>query len=53
LHSGLLFEPRKGKRTPSLLKSYDDESEDAEAWRTLWSLRDVDAESALFMEASR
>ncbi|MEU9877151.1 helicase-related protein [Streptomyces phaeochromogenes] len=53
LHSGLLFEPRRGKRTPSLLKSYDNESEDAEAWRTLWSLRDVDAESALFMEASR
>ncbi|WP_405993020.1 helicase-related protein [Streptomyces sp. NBC_00986] len=52
-HGGLLFEPRRGSRTPSLLKSYDDESEDAEAWRTLWSLRDVDAESALFMEASR
>ncbi|WP_406466926.1 helicase-related protein [Streptomyces sp. NBC_01594] len=53
LHGGLLFEPRRGKRTPSLLKSYDDESADAEAWSTLWSLRDVDAESALFMEASR
>ncbi|GEC09655.1 DNA helicase [Streptomyces spinoverrucosus] len=53
LHGGLLFEPQRGKRTPSLLKSYDDESEDAEAWPTLWSLRDVDAESALFMEASR
>ncbi|MER5962424.1 helicase-related protein [Streptomyces sp. NPDC002057] len=53
LHGGLLFEQRKGDRTPSLLKSYDDESEGAEAWPTLWSLRDVDAESALFMEASR
>ena len=52
-HGGLLFEPRRGSRTPSLLKAYDDESEDAEAWPTLWSLRDVDAESALFMEASR
>ncbi|MFI9171516.1 helicase-related protein [Streptomyces lincolnensis] len=52
-HGGLLFEPVRGDRTPSLLKSYDDESEDAEAWRTLWSLRDVDAESALFMEATR
>ncbi|MEV7811894.1 helicase-related protein [Streptomyces flaveolus] len=52
-HGGLLFEPVRGRRTPSLLKSYDDESEDAEAWPTLWSLRDVDAESALFMEASR
>ncbi|WP_369236171.1 helicase-related protein [Streptomyces sp. R21] len=52
-HGGLLFEPQRGSRVPSLLKSYDDESEDAEAWPTLWSLRDVDAESALFMEASR
>ncbi|WP_369144456.1 helicase-related protein [Streptomyces sp. R44] len=53
VHGGLLFEPKRGDRTPSLLKSYDDESEGAEAWPTLWSLRDVDAESALFMEASR
>ncbi|MFF1404614.1 helicase-related protein [Streptomyces sp. NPDC058294] len=53
IHSGLLFEPRRGSRTPSLLKAYDDESEDAEAWPTLWSLRDVDAESALFMEGTR
>ncbi|MFJ7152721.1 helicase-related protein [Streptomyces sp. NPDC100445] len=53
IDSGLLFEPRRGSRAPSLLKAYDDESEDAEAWPTLWSLRDVDAESALFMEASR
>ncbi|MFH9940189.1 DNA helicase [Streptomyces sp. TR1341] len=53
IHGGLLFEPRKGSRLPSLLKSYDDESEDAEAWPTLWSLRDVDAESALFMEGTR
>ncbi|MEV7567583.1 helicase-related protein [Streptomyces tanashiensis] len=53
IHGGLLFEPKRGDRTPSLLKSYDDESEDAEAYPTLWSLRDVDAESALFMEASR
>jgi hypothetical protein len=52
-HGGLLFEPVRRSRTPSLLKSYDDESEDAEAWPTLWSLRDVDAESALFMEATR
>ncbi|MDR3081679.1 MAG: DNA helicase [Streptomyces sp.] len=52
-HGGLLFEPRKGVRTPSVLKPYNDEIEDREAWRTLWSLRDVDAESALFMEATR
>ncbi|MEU6528561.1 helicase-related protein [Streptomyces sp. NPDC046928] len=53
IHNGLLFEPRRGSRVPSLLQPYDDEAEDAEAWPTLWSLRDVDAESALFMEASR
>ncbi|MFF5635065.1 helicase-related protein [Streptomyces sp. NPDC012825] len=53
IHGGLLFEPKKGDRRPSLLKPYNDESENAEAWPTLWSLRDVDAESALFMEASR
>jgi hypothetical protein len=53
IHGGLLFEPKRGSRTPSLLKAYDDESEYAEAWSTLWSLRDVDAESALFMEGSR
>ncbi|CUM40951.1 DNA helicase [Streptomyces gardneri] len=53
IHGSLLFEPKRGDRTPSLLKSYDDETEGAEAYATLWSLRDVDAESALFMEASR
>ncbi|MFH9893225.1 helicase-related protein [Streptomyces luteogriseus] len=53
IHGGLLFEPKKGTRTPSLLQPYDDEAESAEAWPTLWSLRDVDAESALFMEATR
>ncbi|WP_406354108.1 helicase-related protein [Streptomyces sp. NBC_01635] len=52
-HSGLLFEPQRGSRAPSLLKAYDDESTDVEAWSTLWSLRDVDAESALFLEGSR
>ncbi|MFF7068586.1 helicase-related protein [Streptomyces pseudovenezuelae] len=53
INSGLLFEPRPGSRAPSLLKAYDDESVAADAWSTLWSLRDVDAESALFMEGSR
>ncbi|MEU0057684.1 helicase-related protein, partial [Streptomyces sp. NPDC006334] len=52
LDGGLRFEPERGSRSPSLLKAYDDES-DAEAWSTLWSLRDVDAESALFMEGTR
>ncbi|ANH91721.1 DNA helicase [Streptomyces sp. SAT1] len=53
IHGELLFEPKRGSRAPSLLKSYDDESSDREAWPTLWSLRDVDAESALFMEGTR
>ncbi|MFF2194445.1 helicase-related protein [Streptomyces sp. NPDC058157] len=52
-HPGLLFEPPKGRHAPSLLKAYDDESQNAEAWPTLWSLRDVDAETALFMEGTR
>ncbi|WP_330238913.1 helicase-related protein [Streptomyces sp. NBC_00525] len=50
-NGGLLYEPKRGNRTPSLLSAFD--SEDESAWPTLWSLRDVDAESALFMEASR
>ncbi|MFE7433556.1 helicase-related protein [Streptomyces tendae] len=53
IHGELLFEPKRGSRAPSILKSYDDESEDREVYRTLWSLRDVDAESALFMEGTR
>ncbi|WP_455680953.1 helicase-related protein [Streptomyces griseorubiginosus] len=53
INSGLLFEPRRGSRAPSLLKAYDDESVAADAWSTLWSLRDVDAEAALFMEGTR
>ncbi|RKT11424.1 helicase-like protein [Streptomyces sp. 1114.5] len=52
-HGGLYYEPRRGRSVPSLLKPYNDALEDVEAWETLWSLRDVDAESALFMEASR
>ncbi|MFJ6697946.1 helicase-related protein [Streptomyces sp. NPDC091272] len=52
-YGGLLYEPRRGSRTPSLLTPYDDKPEAAEAWPTLWSLRDVDAESGLFLEATR
>ncbi|MEV5321151.1 helicase-related protein [Streptomyces sp. NPDC052687] len=52
-HGGLLYEPVRGNHTPALLKPYDDESDGNDAWSTLWSLRDVDAESALFLEASR
>ncbi|GAB2742316.1 helicase-related protein [Streptomyces bullii] len=52
IHNRLLFEPQRGSRAPALLKPYDDES-GVEAWSTLWSLRDVDAESALFLEGTR
>jgi hypothetical protein len=52
-HGGLLYEPRPRDRTPSLLTPYNDKPEAAEAWPTLWSLRDVDAESGLFLEATR
>ncbi|WP_405799034.1 helicase-related protein [Streptomyces sp. NBC_01506] len=51
-NGGLAYEPQRGRRAPSLLCAFDDETNLA-AWHTLWSLRDVDAESALFMEASR
>ncbi|MFF3097966.1 helicase-related protein [Streptomyces cyaneofuscatus] len=51
INGGLLYEPKRGRRTPSLLCGFDDADE--AAWPTLWSLRDVDAESALFMEATR
>ncbi|MDH6140466.1 hypothetical protein P3T35_002474 [Kitasatospora sp. GP30] len=52
-NGGLYYEPKRGRHIPSLLKPYNDAMEGVEAWETLWSLRDVDAESALFMEASR
>ncbi|QIQ04650.1 helicase-related protein [Streptomyces liangshanensis] len=52
VHGGLSYEPGRGRRTPSLLCAFDDMTNE-EAWPTLWSLRDVDAESALFMETSR
>ncbi|MCK1819573.1 DNA helicase [Streptomyces sp. XM83C] len=52
INNQLLFEPQKGSRAPAILKSFDDTS-DVEAYPTLWSLRDVDAESALFMEGTR
>ncbi|MFC9200285.1 helicase-related protein [[Kitasatospora] papulosa] len=50
---GLLYEPMRGRRTPSLLCGFDDVAAEEDAWQTLWSLRDVDAESGLFMEATR
>ncbi|MEU6056206.1 helicase-related protein [Streptomyces xanthochromogenes] len=46
----LVYEAPRGSRVPSLLAAYDDESADASPWKTLWSLRDVDASSTFFEE---
>ncbi|MFJ4104974.1 helicase-related protein [Amycolatopsis japonica] len=46
---GLVYEAKRGTRQRALLKSFDS-GEDDSSWDTLWSLRDVDAESALFLE---
>ncbi|MFG1621645.1 helicase-related protein [Kribbella sp. NPDC049227] len=55
-HPDLVFEsPRLGRRA-ALLSSFDgtdDVHDDGAGWSTLWSLRDVDAESALFLEHNR
>ncbi|MFI6941760.1 helicase-related protein [Streptomyces sp. NPDC050418] len=49
----LLYDPGNRQGTASLLQAFDDRTEEATAWPTLWSMRDVDAETALFMEATR
>ncbi|MFE4250109.1 helicase-related protein [Streptomyces sp. NPDC056910] len=46
----LVYESPRGSRVPALLANYDDESADASPWKTLWSLRDVDALSTFFEE---
>ncbi|MFD7874524.1 helicase-related protein [Streptomyces sp. NPDC059766] len=46
----LVYEAPRGTRLPALLANYDDESPHASPWRTLWSLRDVDASSTFFEE---
>jgi hypothetical protein len=50
-NGGLYYERRRGQKVPALLDAFDENATDS--WPTLWSLRDVDAESALFMESSR
>lgn len=52
-HGRLLYDPGHTLGPASLLRPFDDRSEEATAWSTLWSMRDVDAETALFMEATR
>ncbi|MFJ4837700.1 helicase-related protein [Streptomyces sp. NPDC088746] len=49
-HPNLVYEAPRGARVPALLANYDDESADVSPWRTLWSLRDVDASSTFFEE---
>jgi hypothetical protein len=46
----LVYEASRGSRGPALLANYDDESVNASPWKTLWSLRDVDASSTFFEE---
>ncbi|WP_329616062.1 helicase-related protein [Streptomyces brevispora] len=46
----LVYEARRGSHGAALLANYDDESTDASPWKTLWSLRDVDASSTFFEE---
>ncbi|WLQ33981.1 helicase-related protein [Streptomyces castrisilvae] len=46
----LVYEAPRGSHAAALLANYDDESPDASPWKTLWSLRDVDASSTFFEE---
>ncbi|MFJ1894692.1 helicase-related protein [Streptomyces sp. NPDC088115] len=46
----LVYEAPRGSHSPALLANYDDESVDVSPWKTLWSLRDVDASSTFFEE---
>ncbi|MCM1937271.1 DNA helicase [Streptomyces sp. G3] len=46
----LVYEARRGSHQPALLAGFDDEDTETAGWSTLWSLRDVDAESTLFLE---
>ncbi|MBB1251922.1 DNA helicase [Streptomyces sp. OF3] len=46
----LVYEAPRGTRAPALLADYDNESPHASPWKTLWSLRDVDASSTIFEE---
>lgn len=46
----LVYEARRSSRIPALLSGFDDDAVDA-GWRTLWSLRDVDASSTFFLES--
>ena len=49
-YPGLVYRAGRGSRTAALLGTFDDHEDDI-GRPTLWSLRDVDAESTLFLEA--
>ncbi|SED32542.1 helicase-related protein [Rhodococcus koreensis] len=49
----LVYEAKRGSRQRALLSGFDDDSNDGAGWSTLWSLRDVDAESTLFYEKNK
>ncbi|MFJ8859526.1 helicase-related protein [Streptomyces sp. NPDC102451] len=46
----LVYEAPRGPHSPALLANYDEESVNVSPWKTLWSLRDVDASSTVFEE---
>ncbi|WP_414944804.1 helicase-related protein [Amycolatopsis sp. cmx-11-32] len=46
----LVYEAKRGSQDPALLKGFDRNNDGTGGWDTLWSLRDVDAESTLFLE---
>ncbi len=48
-----MYEAKRGSRQRALLSGFDDDSNDGAGWSTLWSLRDVDAESTLFYEKNK
>ncbi|ORL40548.1 DNA helicase [Prescottella equi] len=52
-HRDLCYETKRGSNRKALMATFDDESDEATGWGTLWSLRDVDAESTLFLEHNR
>ena len=52
-HQNLVYEARGRAREPALLSGFDSEDDLDEGQPTLWSLRDVDAESVLFLENKR
>ncbi|WP_284742853.1 helicase-related protein [Amycolatopsis sp. RTGN1] len=53
-HPELVYEATRGTQAPALLSGFDtDEAGPSDGQPTLWSLRDVDAESTLFLENKR